>query len=271
MRKFPYLGFNIDYKYLCGRDNYTCQNPKCNKSLEDFQIYFRKIDKKGKDIESNIVLVCAHCAARNDVELRKPLSEFPGRLIVITGPMFSQKSTTTRALYNKYRALFKQQEPAPFVWVKPQIDDRKKDFTKTHDESLFEAYTIDARRPDLSLATLEKYNIVAFDEAQFFSERILYVIQQLLMKGCLVIANGLKLTAKRDLFGVMHYIMAEADEIHSLKSVCNACRLVDYATRTKSFNLNLPSISIGGLEQYYAVCPTCDGGASEKEFLKKSI
>jgi thymidine kinase len=270
MSRFPSLGFNIDYKYLCGRDNYTCQNTKCNADLADFQVYFRKLDETKSDIESNIVLSCRDCATAA-IDFKHPLREFSGRLIVVTGPMFSQKSTITRAFYNKYRVLYKDQEPAPFIWVKPEIDDRKQGFTKTHDEDLIEAYTIDAKRPDLFLSELEKYNIVAFDEAQFYSERILFVIQHLLKKGCLVIANGLKLTAKRDLFGVMHYIMAEADEIYSLKSVCNTCQLVDYATRTKSFNLNSPSVSIGGLEQYYAVCPTCDGGENEKEFLKKSF
>ena len=109
--------------------------------------------------------------------------------------------------------------------------------------------------------------MIVIDEAQFFSERIIYLIHQLLKNECLVIINGLKLTAKRNFFGVMHYLLAEADEIVSLKAVCNICMRIDCATRTKSFDSNSPSINTGGVDKYYAVCPACDGGEDEKRFL----
>lgn len=267
---FPALNFNINYKYICGRDNYTCQNKLCNESLSENQVYFQKLDSKGEDIESNIILSCAYCTA-SEAQFQQPLLTFSGRLFVITGPMYSQKSTTTKSFYNKYCAFSRLFGKDNYIWVKPQIDDRKSGHTKTHDEELIKAITINSERPDLSLSKLMEYDIVAIDEAQFFSARLIYVVQQLLKKGCLVIANGLKLTARRDLFGVMHYLMAEADEIISLKAICNVCGLVDYATRTKSFDINAPSVKTGGLEQYYAVCPACDGGIDEEKFIKKSL
>jgi thymidine kinase len=274
--KFPALNFNINYKYICGRDNYTCQNTSCNARLDENQVYFHRIDPNGEDIESNIVLSCNKCdegiAMLGPLIFQQPLTSFSGRLIVITGPMYSQKSTTTKSFYNKYCAFSRLlNKKNNYAWIKPQIDDRKSGYTKTHDEDLIEAITIDSKRPDLSIPALKEYDIVAIDEAQFFSSRLVYVVQFLLKNGCLVIVNGLKLTARRDLFGVMPYLMAEADEIISLKAICNVCGLVDYATRTKSFDLNSPSVKTGGLEQYYAVCPTCDGGVDEEEFIKKFV
>jgi len=65
--------------------------------------------------------------------------------------------------------------------------------------------------------------------------------------------------------------MTEVDESILLKTVCNVYGLVDYATKTKTFDPNPPSVETGGLEQYYAVCPACVGGANEKKFIKKSL
>ncbi len=91
----------------------------------------------------------------------------------------------------------------------------------------------------------------------------------MLKNNILVIINGLKMTAKRDLFGVMHYLMAEADEIISLKAVCNVCMRVDCATRTKTFIDDSPAVNTGGADKYYAVCSSCDGGMDEKHYLKE--
>jgi thymidine kinase len=119
--------------------------------------------------------------------------------------------------------------------------------------------------------TLRKFKVIVIDEAQFFSERLIYLIHQLLKNGCIIIVNGLKLTAKRAIFGTMHYLLAEADEILSLKSVCNICGLIDYATRTKGFLTDSPSVDTGGAEKYYAACPACDGGEDERRFLQDFI
>ena len=263
----------IDSRYICARDNYSCQglahiDPV---PLIPNQILFKKVDKNGETIDSNFVTSCKDCVS-SEGAYKKPSFDYPGRLIAVTGPMYSQKSGSTKALYNKYCANRRLGGNEDYIWVKPQIDDRAIGYTKTHDDDLIQAdLTIDSDRPDLALPTLLQYNVVAFDEAQFYSDRIIYVVHQLLKNGCLTIVNGLKLTAKRDLFGAMPYLLAEADDIVSLKAICNVCETVDYATRTKSFDLNSPSVKTGGSEQYYAVCPACDGGDDEKEFVKKSI
>ena len=153
--------------------------------------------------------------------------------------------------------------------MKPDIDDREADYTKTYNDAKISAFTLDSIRPDLHLQKLKNYKVIAIDEIQFFSFRILFVIHELLKNGCLVIVNGLKLTAMRGLFGATHFILAEADEIVSLKAVCNICGLIDCATRTKCYNINAPAVSTGGVEQYYAVCAKCDGSSNEKDFIEQ--
>ena len=252
----------IDLKYIYGRDNYTCNN--CRKDLYNSGLNIKCINPQGELVSSNYVVFCNNCL--ENPPLSSPVNSFQGRLIVITGPMYSEKSTTTESEYNKNTVFNKNR-----VWVKPNTDDRLNNYTRTHNQREIPAMTIDSQRPDLALSKLIEYDVIVFDEVQFFSERILYVIHQLLERGALVIANGLKLTAARNRFGVMHYLLAEADDIILLKSVCNICWGVDSASRTKSFNLNTPSVSTGGTDKYYVSCCSCDGSIDEIEFLKKSF
>jgi len=252
----------IDKRYILGRDNYTCKICKSEVSELGSDLY--KIDKSEEDILTNIVCICASCKLFADEthSIEKPPHTFPGRLIVITGPMFAEKSTTTRSLYNNYKVF-----NSKHVWVKPDRDDLKDGYTRTHNEEKIEAYTISAKRPDERLKDLLLYDVVAIDEAQFFSDRLLYLVHQLLINGTLVIVNGLKLTTKRQIFGIMHYLLAEADEIINLKAVCSRCKVINTATRTKSYQ-DLPSVKTGGSDDYYAACPACDGEADENDKTK---
>jgi len=258
------LADSIDSRYILGRDNYTCQC--CNTDItNDTVAGFPKIDEYEEDILTNTVTVCAKCNLglrskdRNTKlrALKKPPHIFSGRLIVVTGPMFAEKSTTTRSLYNKYNVF-----NSKHIWVKPDRDNIKEGYTRTHNNEIIAAHTISASRPDKHLEDLLEYTVIAIDEAQFFSDRLLYLVHQLLIKGVIVIVNGLKLTAKRHIFGVMHYLLAEADEIINLKAVCSECKIIETATRTKSYQ-DLPSVKTGGSDDYYAACPACDGRAHE--------
>lgn len=261
----------IDTTYVCGRDNYQCQI-FCNNSLtaEELKYPFVKLDPDGENITANLVLSCSGCKdfeafqRRKHETLRFDKRPFSGRLIVITGPMFAEKSSTAKSLINKYEVVRKTH-----IWVKPDTDNRKTNYTTTHNDEQIEAHTISAKRPDLHLDELLSHEIVVLDEVQFYSERIIYVVHQLLKNGCMVIANGLKLTASQNLFGFTHYLLGEADDIISLKAVCNVCANIDIATRTKPYE-KIPTVRIGGNDCYYAICPPCDGSKYEEEFLRKA-
>lgn len=247
----------LDPRYVLARFNYTCQNCKADVTLENAEFY--NFGHERKERLCSVIPLCQECddGYRIPDESVLPKHSYRGRLTVVTGPMFASKSTVTRSIYNKYQVFNSR-----CIWVKPTTDDRTAGFTETHNKEKFEAVTIDADRPDKYIEMLGLYDVIAIDEAQFFSDRLLYVIHTLLRAGKLIIANGLRLTAKRDLFGIMHYLMVEADDIISLKAVCSKCKAIDSASRTKSYE-ELPSVQTGGAEAYYAVCPMCDGVNNE--------
>lgn len=243
---------DLDTRYIYGRDNYSCVY--CSKEFDiPIKAYLNRIDESSGWDVSNVVTTCSPYGCCNpNSKNYLPKTTFSGRLIVIASCMFSEKTTITRSLINKYSRTI-----GKYIWVKPDTDNRGVGIT-THNREEIEAETISAARPDKYLSKLLDYQIVAFDEVQFYSNRILYVIHQLLYNGKLVIVNGLKLDFKRNIFGMMHYLLAEADDIISPKSICNICNKIDVATRTKRKNETGPSIEIGGSDIYYAVCPDCD-------------
>lgn len=169
--------------------------------------------------------------------------------------MYATKSQTTRSIYDRY-CVFRRQG----IWVKPDTDNRCEGKTVTHDHRLIANadLTVSAQNPETVLPQLVPYDVIVFDETQFFSEKIVGVVKTLLESGKIVIVNGLKLTAGDSIFGSMHYLLAFADEIISLKAVCNLCNRVDSATRTRAFNKNNPTVKVGGAGDYYVVCPECD-------------
>lgn len=254
----------IDPAYVLGRDNYKCQ-VYCDAELYEYYYRFKTLDDQGARCTENVVACCEKCFwLKAEGPYRFDKRSFLGRLIVITGPMFAEKSSTTKSLINKYAVAKKS-----YIWTKPDTDNRASNCTKTHNDEEIEAYIVDAKRPDYHLDELLKHDIVVFDEVQFYNNRILYVVHELLKANKMVIANGLKLTASRVLFGCLHYLLAEADDIIALKSVCNVCEIIDCATRTKPY-YDIPTVRIGGKECYYAICPTCDGSKNEQDFVRKA-
>jgi len=194
-------------------------------------------------------------------ESNRRLSNPNGLLIVLTGPMYAEKSQTTRSIYNKYCVFGRKG-----VWVKPDTDNRCVGKTVTHDHRVIaDAITICAGSPEKSLNVLAAYDVIVFDESQFFSPSIIGLVKELLTQKKIVIANGLKLTAGYSIFGSMHYLLALADEIVSLKAVCNICSKVDSATRTRAYDKNNPTVKVGGTSDYFVVCPECDGTYETKK------
>ena len=208
----------IDYRYICARDNFSCAftGADLTHDLEDrsdsvVRLFCQRVDPELEWTSSNVVL---SGRGHSYFAKRKPLPSpnlphavFSGRLIMVVGSMFSEKTSTTRSLLNNYGYALGE-----YIWVKPDRDSRGGGVT-THNKdatrAMQNARAISWERPDKFVEELKRYPIVAIDEVQFFADRILYVIHQLLKAGCLVIANGLKLDYKRDLFGMTHYLLAE--------------------------------------------------------------
>ena len=104
---------------------------------------------------------------------------------------------------------------------------------------------------------VEKYDIIAFDEAQFFDESITEIIDELLNKNKMVLVAGLDLDYLGRPFGQIPFLMAKADNIIKLKAICITCG--NPATRTfrldTSHNKSTDKIIvIGSKDKYEARC-----------------
>src|SRR5438045_5841038 len=108
-----------------------------------------------------------------------------GWLEVVCGPMFSGKSEELirrlrRAEIAGQRALI----------VKPRIDDRY-DIGHVVSHAGAKMRAVAVSRPEEICGLAEGYDVIGIDEAQFFAEGIVFVIDVLVERGARVVAAGL--------------------------------------------------------------------------------
>ncbi|UCF10922.1 MAG: thymidine kinase [Candidatus Bipolaricaulota bacterium] len=104
-------------------------------------------------------------------------------------------------------------------------------------------------------------SVVAFDEGNFFSDKLPGLCEELVEMGKRVIVAGLDLTFAGEPFGPMPMLFALADRIDKLEAVCARCgapatrsqRLVDGSPAPSSDDV----IVVGGLGTYEARCRDC--------------
>ncbi|MGQ9477990.1 MAG: thymidine kinase [Candidatus Bipolaricaulia bacterium] len=187
-----------------------------------------------------------------------------GSLEVITGPMFSRK--TEELLWRLEQVRLAGRKALLF---KPVIDTRyAKDAVVTHDGREVKAYLL--QPGEESLAKLEEIAgaealheaaVVAFDEGNFFSERLPALCEELVALGKRVIVAGLDLTYAGKPFGPMPTLLALADKVEKRTAICTRCG--GFATRTqrlidgKPAPLDDPVIKVGGAESYAPRCRQC--------------
>jgi len=187
-----------------------------------------------------------------------------GRLEVITGCMFSGK--TEELIRRLERVRIAQ---GKILLFKPTIDDRYSNrAVVTHYGREFEAHPLDPGKESLDTLkkivggpALSKSSVVAFDEGNFFSERLPGLCENLVALGKRVIVAGLDLTFAGEPFAPMPTLMALADQVDKLQAVCVKCGRV--ATRTQRLidgrpaPVNGPVIKVGGKGTYEARCRDC--------------
>lgn len=191
-----------------------------------------------------------------------------GNLTAITGPMFSGK---TEELLRK----LKRAEIAgkPSVVFKPTTDTRSgRSKIRSKDGRSLEAFDVDPENPHKILEILrreeelrvERFHIVAIDEAQFFGKNspLADVVADLAFDGYRVYVAGLDLDFRGEPFGVMPEILALAENVLKLPAVCSCCGSfqANYSQRLINNKLapyEAPTIRIEGLASYEARCRDC--------------
>jgi len=179
-----------------------------------------------------------------------------GSLEVITGSMFCGK--TEELIRRLRRATIAKQKVQVF---KPIIDKRyAMGKVTSHSGNEFQAIPVSNSAEIMEL--LEKdTTVVGIDEAQFFDDGIVELIDQLADGGLRVIVTGLDMNFRGEPFGCMPTIIAKAEHVDKLNAICMVCG--ESACRTqrlvngKPAHYDDPIVIVGASEMYEARCRHC--------------
>lgn len=179
-----------------------------------------------------------------------------GWIEVICGGMFAGK--TEELIRRVTRIKYARREVIVF---KPTIDNRYDiKMVVSHDNSKLDSIPVSDSTEILKNINNLPY-AVAIDEAQFFDEGLIEVLERLANSGVRVIVAGLDLDFRGEPFGIMPQIMARAEYITKLQAICNVCG--DPATRTQRIINGEPAdyddeiILVSAAEKYEARCRHC--------------
>jgi thymidine kinase len=127
----------------------------------------------------------------------------------------------------------------------------------SHAGNEYEAYPVE-NISEVSALLLDDVTVVAIDEAQFFGEEIIQVVQDLVDRGLRVIVAGLDMDFRGVPFGQMPQLLALAEVVDKLHAICMVCG--EQATRTQRLvdgepaYFEDPIIIVGASEMYEARC-----------------
>ena len=141
-----------------------------------------------------------------------------GRLEIICGPMFSGK--TEELLRRVRRSLIAK---LPTLLVKPATDTRYAvGDVVSHDKTAMPSVVVEKSSDILDVLEVDGRQalVVAIDEAQFFSDDLAGVCNELANRGLRVIVAGLDLDFTGKPFGSMPDLLALAEEVTKLHAVC---------------------------------------------------
>ena len=172
-----------------------------------------------------------------------------GSIEVICGSMFSGK--TEELLRRLKRAEFSKLTIAVF---KPRVDKRyDNQKVVSHDDNTIEAISIENAKDILKL--IDKVQVVAIDEAQFFDSELVAVCAKLANSGIRVIIAGLDMDFLGKPFGIMPKLLAIAEHITKVHAICTDCRAIANHSFRKNTDKSL--IQIGEKEEYKPLCRDC--------------
>lgn len=174
---------------------------------------------------------------------------FNGRIEVVCGPMFAGK---TEELLRRIKRL--EFAKKSYIVFKPSVDNRHS-VTEivSHNNNRHQTYSIDNSKIILNYVN-NSIDAIIIDEAQFFDNGIIDVVEQVANMGIRVIVGGLDLTFKGEPFGPMPQLLALAEVVTKLTAICVISG--EPATRTqrlidgKPAKYSDPIVLIGAEESY---------------------
>ena len=180
-----------------------------------------------------------------------------GSIEVICGSMFSGK--TEELIRRLKRAKFANQKVEIY---KPCIDVRySDDQVVSHDSHSIPSTPIDS--PASMLLLSSDVEVVGIDEAQFFDETIVEVVQTLANRGVRVIVAGLDTDFLGKPFGPMPALMAVAEDVQKVHAVCMKCG--SPANHSHRLSSSEQLVVLGEKDIYEPLCRHCYNEAMKKE------
>ncbi|MBP9998004.1 MAG: thymidine kinase [Bacteroidales bacterium] len=172
-----------------------------------------------------------------------------GCIEVICGSMFSGK--TEELIRRLRRAQFANQKVAIY---KPAIDKRySEEDVVSHNNTHIPSIAITS--PAEMLTIDAGIQVVGIDEAQFFDESIVNVVEYLANHGVRVIVAGLDMDYLGKPFGAMPTLMAIAEDVQKVHAICVKCgNLAGYSHRIVK---NKDLVLLGEKDSYEPLCREC--------------
>ena len=172
-----------------------------------------------------------------------------GSIEVICGSMFSGK--TEELIRRLKRAQFAKLKVEIY---KPCIDVRySDDEVVSHDCHSIPSTPIDS--PASMLLLSSDVEVVGIDEAQFFDETIVEVVQTLANRGVRVIIAGLDTDYMGKPFGPMPALMAVAEEVQKVHAICVKCG--SPANHSHRLSESDQLVVLGETDIYEPLCRHC--------------
>jgi thymidine kinase len=185
-----------------------------------------------------------------------------GWVEVICGPMFSGKSEELIRRITRYHLA-----RVPTQTFKPVIDDRYASDEVVSHSRLSVAAENAADSADLLRRVHDRTTVVGIDEAQFFDQGLVGVVEQLAAAGKRVIVAGLDLDYLGRPFEPIPTLMTRAEYLTKSLAVCHRCGGAGMYTQRV-----IPSdelVVLGAAGAYEARCRYCyDPGESHQPRLE---
>jgi len=171
-------------------------------------------------------------------------------LKLILGCMYSGKTTEILRIVNSLKHI----NEIPII-IKPKIDDRySSDKISTHNKEKYDCITLnnlnEFKNPISS-------NYIIIEEAQFFKDLLLFIIDQVELRKKNVIVVGLDGDSDRENFGEIHKLLPLCDDIVKLKAYCSLCKNGTPGIFSKRLSNKKDKILVGSEGDYIAVCRKC--------------
>lgn len=180
-------------------------------------------------------------------------------LELILGPMMSSKTTEIIRRLTIYHEM-----ELKVLYINSSLDTRTDSAFSTHNATLGKVPFDCIKVETLNAIDISFYDVIAVDEAQFFSNLVQTVLDWVEKKKKIVIVAGLNGDFRRQAFGQIGELIRYCDTITQLSSFCVSCRkkgvlskaLFSKKTVEKSLEQE-EQVVIGGKDVYSPVCRAC--------------